>query len=83
MKIGQRLLQEEHVIDDDELNEYEIKLEQDGIADTLFGLNEPYWSITFMLGKQDSALGSFDSGYLVVFVDAENGEPVWVPETYY
>ena len=56
-----------------------ISFEKGGFGHTALGLNENYWSITFMFKSTEQDMAVFDSDYITVLVDAESGEPVWLP----
>ena len=61
--------------------EYEVGFEKDGFGHTVLGLDENYWSITFMLESTESGIKLFDSDseYFIVLVGAQSGEPHWLP----
>ena len=60
---------------------YEVSFEEDGYGHSVLGLNESYWSITFMLEKAENNTSIFDSDseYFIVLVGASSGEPHWLP----
>ncbi|GMR08584.1 MAG: hypothetical protein BMS9Abin26_1589 [Gammaproteobacteria bacterium] len=59
--------------------EYMISLETDGYGHTVLGLNESYWSVTFMLKSTEQDQILFDPDYIIVLVGAQSGEPNWFP----
>ena len=65
-----------------DMQDYTIKLEKDDYAESLFGLEGEYWSVTFKVNKADNAGATFDPDYIVILVDAGTGEAYWVPEAY-
>ena len=81
LAIAKQFTMEEHkeskisIVDE----EHKISFETDGFGRTVLGLNENYWSVTFML--KSSEPNAFDSGfeYFIVLVGAESGEAHWLP----
>ena len=78
LAIAQQHLRDDHAIEQD-LEDYEIELETGGMGHTLFGLNERCWLITFTFSSDSGFLPNFESEYMAVYVDAENGEVTWIP----
>ncbi|TNF91705.1 MAG: hypothetical protein EP297_15285 [Gammaproteobacteria bacterium] len=60
--------------------EYKICLEKGGFGHTVLGPNENYWSATFLLKSTEWDTSAFDPEYIIVFLDAESGEPNRLPE---
>ncbi len=59
---------------------YKISLEKGGFGHTVLGLNESYWSVTFMLNSHGQYINVFAPDYIIILVDAQSGEPNWFPE---
>ena len=58
---------------------YTIIFEEDGFGRTVLELDENYWLITFTLNNTEESMFDSDSGYFIVLVGAESGEPHWLP----
>ncbi|GMT40078.1 MAG: hypothetical protein IEMM0001_0813 [bacterium] len=80
LAIAKQLIMDEYKESNFSINEkeYKIRLDKGGFGQTFFGL-ENYWSVTFILKSTELDVGIFDSEYIVIFVDAESGEPNWFP----
>jgi hypothetical protein len=81
LAIAKQFVLDEHEESEISVNaeEFKIILESGGFGHTVLGLNYDYWSITFMLKNNNNDMLVFDPDYYIVLVDAESGEPNWLP----